>query len=1752
MSGTCNQPLGLGSGSIPDSSITTSSGSPFQGRLQSTAGSWCADRGSIEAGGAVLTVDLKGTKFVGGIASQGPPEKLHGKEYSHLVAYLAAYGDDGKVWTEFNGGALIFDMDRNDTSDAVNFYVSDVIVPARYVRINVTMQVSGSPTVCLRFEFYGCDTDVTPATSLRALTTAQGQIEVTWDQPSAVTTLDSNVPSSSFFRPVTYSVLYRPMDAERFASSKADASRTTLELKDVRLGAEYELKLRCQWKDLEVNCGELKVEAYPPCPETWTGGNEFHCFLYFDHLSSFEDAKDSCLANDDVKHTLGDPSYLVDDAERKFLASRIIPADITEMWFVGGDCKGKGDCCKILRKDEEDILRESICREEDILSAVCVRDHKGEGSKIRVSSVKASESGSSVHVSWRYDGKGWKTDKLQARVWTESDVSMATYMFSTLEESFMLEGLDPGTMYSMTLRPAPNIRTEEFEYKFVNIDFGANLYGALLTPIPMSVYVIWSGTLLVTWTQAEAFSISGTVKQCSKYSVSHETIGVATLKKEIVENKHEFKLTPLTMEAQYVFRLGCLFADVYYPCGMANVTTDPPHYIRSEGQALHTLYEVINSSKKTWFEAEGDCQKRDGHLTSILDESEGKALLGILPAKDAKLWSGAKLKRNGTSFWTDGNKITYLPMAKNSGVLPNQDSCCRALNEAGRLRVEGGQCSDLLPHLCKYSVTDILSPPKSLIAKIQTWNSLSIAWQRPVEGWLPTSYDVSICEKKDPAKCPIKKYLENQWDLLAENLKEFTAYNVGVRAALTPIKVEAEANKSIYTYPRQPVRIVISPSGEMTLETPMLVAMGREGATVAATLHKEGAEVAAAVGDTSHVLLSGIVPEEKYRLVVEEKMEGKTGWTYESQIDAVPSCLKITDRIIGLWCSRMNDSKLNFGGASTNCKSMVQTSDATIAPEGLYKADTLTVLADLATSLALQEDFWVDQPAAGVSKTSDDECSISSGDKECCRYVIAKKIIVCSYCCEIKRPSLCAYKVKAKLGKVSNLLPSFIGNDSIGVSWTNPDDAKWVIHRYEVQWRSNEVQSVGTSTKNLEGSRELLMEGLEFGTEYEITVTPLGMNSLKGDEAKLLVTTLEPRPPLSITVQTDGVTVIRAPLLSQRGRGQESVRVSLSAVSPARTILEGAQGKADGVELTGLDPGAEYRVEMTPLEEGGKKFNYSRTFKAFPSCEAHHIQEGLLCVWAGEGAITRQKAADACKADKGQLLDFGAQHALAPENRARLAALVQGRFWVDLSSAEFASLVDEKECSGEAESDVMCCTYEATPGGELNDLKCTCCQDPRPFACKRENKINLGDIGDIVVEDVTPTSLKLEWTLDLNCKWKKPSFLVTWDDLSANQKRQKRSAANQIVVKDAETTISKLQPGTSYQVAVAPYSDETQVGDVVAAGFTESRCTSTILKIACCVSVIIGSSITVFVFIATRMFDLDCVAQILMELSLLGAYVCILVSSAQTYSEDSACGRANPTLCVAVAALLQFFFQSAFLFILMESLIVCSTLKDYLPEYCTPRSPTTLVILGFGIPGIINIIIAAIESDEYTDKKENCWLYLYGRAVLPSVVPVLVFSIFTLLFLLSVFDADEPREDGPKSLVHRGSVFLKTRWSCFVVFAFTVVCYSTGLFGANNNDPTLTYVFAGFSISLGTLLPIVRIRWDDQVREQLKRGLFASLRDDIGGIRVTPAPGHQDSRSLLKMAEFSSAKFGKREQQFASTEFHNKEDINHRDIVAHR
>lgn len=90
---------------------------------------------------------------------------------------------------------------------------------------------------------------------------------------------------------------------------------------------------------------------------------------------------------------------------------------------------------------------------------------------------------------------------------------------------------------------------------------------------------------------------------------------------------------------------------------------------------------------------------------------------------------------------------------------------------------------------------------------------------------------------------------------------------------------------------------------------------------------------------------------------------------------------------------------------------------------------------------------------------------------------------------------------------MTDLLPELVGNTSIRIAWAAPEAISWKIRRFEVEWLDVE-NSITVGKDVVIGATDKLMDGLEYGTEYEILVTPLGAMSLRGEADRILITTL--------------------------------------------------------------------------------------------------------------------------------------------------------------------------------------------------------------------------------------------------------------------------------------------------------------------------------------------------------------------------------------------------------------------------------------------------------------------------------------------------------------------------------------------------------------------------------------------------------------------------------------------------------------------
>ncbi|XP_069672630.1 discoidin domain-containing receptor 2-like isoform X2 [Periplaneta americana] len=157
---SCDYPLGMESGDIPDSAISASSSyvpnvGPHQGRLRvdKTGGAWCPKQ-QVERGvREYLEVDLGEVYVLTGVQTQGRYDRGRGQEYAeeYMIEYWRAGLGEWKQYSRWDGKQIL--SGNSDTATVV----SHRLMPHVYAsKVRVLPYSVHRRTVCLRVELRGC------------------------------------------------------------------------------------------------------------------------------------------------------------------------------------------------------------------------------------------------------------------------------------------------------------------------------------------------------------------------------------------------------------------------------------------------------------------------------------------------------------------------------------------------------------------------------------------------------------------------------------------------------------------------------------------------------------------------------------------------------------------------------------------------------------------------------------------------------------------------------------------------------------------------------------------------------------------------------------------------------------------------------------------------------------------------------------------------------------------------------------------------------------------------------------------------------------------------------------------------------------------------------------------------------------------------------------------------------------------------------------------------------------------------------------------------------------------------------------------------------------------------------------------------------------------------------------------------------------------------------------------------------------
>ncbi|XP_076347014.1 uncharacterized protein LOC143245075 isoform X2 [Tachypleus tridentatus] len=1115
----CNLALGMESGDLPDSSVTStvSDSTPSSGRLNNVNGSWCVTKLNILSKYAILTIDLGSDHFVSGFSTQGPPESVFPKNYTHIIGFLLSHSRDNVTWTDYNNGQVYFFTDKNTTTDDIMYHHTGLQVElARYVRLSVTLQLSGGDTVCLRIEVYGCTIGIIPSTDLEAATTPEGQIHVKWNLPSVVTVLDpaSTQTIVSYLRPETYVTYYNSENS----SMTRNISSTTREVlaENTLLGATYNISLICVMNDINISCRSTEITAYLPCKEGWLNFQN-QCFQLIKTTTSAGQAANSCLEID-TNLQLGELGNTSSYEVQSFILSDIIKDTTENFWLIDNDCEVEEEtCCKLVKKRENRTELESVTTfcNNTFSPSICVRQSSGVGAEIIVTTVEALNN-SAVRVQWSYSGNGWKTKTVQAHIQAEGASEAKTLSVSAETDNFDIVQLKPKTKYTLTIFPSENVRArgQGIHFTLIQHTSGASVaYGALLSPVPIKGYVMWKGAIKLNWDEVLLKTVGQTQRSADSYQVSWSHNVEDTNIRTIPDvSGTEYILSPVALNTEYSFSLQCKFVDQLYPCGDTIIKTELPDKV-VQNSDNYVIYELL-TPEMTWEEAEAACQKQGGHLTSLRDEDESRILLELFPSEDATLWTGGKLSNTASGEpWSDGSPMTYFPMARSSGITAGSESCLKAFQESGSLKISGDTCDKELIGICKFQQQALVAPPEEISLQVTSPTTINVSWSDPDNLWIPSCYEVSVCEGDETTSCvKIEDETSNNFRQLSP-LKEFTKYTVKIKAYLnmTSLTTVAEHKESIMTDPSTPVIYKISGDGVVTFNGTIFIARDRGNENIQLTFSEinettgELKAVRTIEGPANNITFTGLTPGKNYSVTL-RTLDTSAGdpWQQIMHFVAMPSCDEGQYQN-GQYCSW---SELN-GTSQSDAMSSCEKQGAELA--GIEVNDGKPVFNELHTAFS-GTGVWVNplkvseiEGCVGVSMDPSLALCLSvfvSSDQTEGNF----SCVDCSW----SQSYVCETTITISGGEVQNLEVVEVTSSSVTLGWSS-SPSSWGSLSFLVSWAEASVRRRKRNADNelVVSGQEVTINGLQPNTSYDISVSVYLGEGAAGSPTKVQVATME-------------------------------------------------------------------------------------------------------------------------------------------------------------------------------------------------------------------------------------------------------------------------------------------------------------------------------------------------------------------------------------------------------------------------------------------------------------------------------------------------------------------------------------------------------------------------------------------------------------------------------------------------------------------
>ncbi|CAL4061987.1 unnamed protein product, partial [Meganyctiphanes norvegica] len=265
----------------------------------------------------------------------------------------------------------------------------------------------------------------------------------------------------------------------------------------------------------------------------------------------------------------------------------------------------------------------------------------------------------------------------------------------------------------------------------------------------------------------------------------------------------------------------------------------------------------------------------------------------------------------------------------------------------------------------------------------------------------------------------------------------------------------------------------------------------------------------------------------------------------------------------------------------------------------------------------------------------------------------------------------------------------------------------------------------------------------------------------------------------------------------------------------------------------------------------------------------------------------------------------------------------------------------------------------------------------------------------------------------------------------------------------------------------------------------EQKTVATVISKTASTILIIFVSITLILFLILRIFSIDRVIQMNMEIALLSAHL-FLMFPASTAD--------NVALCRVVSIFIHLCFTACYVFIFLEALQMYSLVAYVVKkDGMFTRLQNTLV--GWGLSSFIILFCMCFEYDNYGGKY-HCWLQMDTPLVYGQFIPVIVLVIITFTLIEAAGAAEyKPLKGMDQKQLLSAKISQRTN---LIILPLIFAHWMVGMMSEYEQDMALYGIFTLLSSIVGVVVFFFHCTNNEQVRTKLK-GCWKSMCKSGGG-----------------------------------------------------